>query len=123
MTAQEETYDFIIVGSGGGSAPAALVMNEAGKRVLIIEKEPVIGGTSAYSGGVIWIPNNHIINDEGAGDSHELSRTYLDSVIGEVGSASTSARRDAFIREGGGDDPLPRGQGHEVRARPLARLL
>ena len=100
MTAQEESYDFIIVGSGGGSAPAALVMHEAGKRVLIIEKEPMIGGTSAFSGGVIWIPNNHITNEGGAGDSHERSRTYLDSVIGNVGPASTPARRDAFIREG-----------------------
>jgi 3-oxosteroid 1-dehydrogenase len=102
MAGQEETYDFIIVGSGGGSAPAALVMHEAGKRVLIIEKEAMFGGTSAYSGGVIWIPNNHIINDAGDGDSHERSRTYLDSVIGEVGPASTPARRDAFIRDGAG---------------------
>jgi 3-oxosteroid 1-dehydrogenase len=100
MGADTETYDFIIVGSGGGSAPAALVMKAAGKRVLIIEKESMIGGTSAYSGGVIWIPNNHIINDAGDGDSHERSRKYLDSVIGEVGPASTPARRDAFIREG-----------------------
>jgi 3-oxosteroid 1-dehydrogenase len=100
MAAQEETYDFIIVGSGGGSAPAALVMKEAGKRVLIIEKEPHIGGTSAYSGGIIWIPNNHIINDAGDGDSHARSREYLDNVIGEVGPASTPAKRDAFIREG-----------------------
>jgi 3-oxosteroid 1-dehydrogenase len=100
MATREETYDFVIVGSGGGSAPAALVMKEAGKRVLIIEKEAKIGGTSAFSGGVIWIPNNHIINDAGGGDSHERSRTYLDSVIGEVGPASTPARRDAFIREG-----------------------
>jgi 3-oxosteroid 1-dehydrogenase len=38
MAAQEETFDFIIVGSGGGSAPAALLMKEAGKRVLIIER-------------------------------------------------------------------------------------
>ena len=100
MVADTYTYDFIIVGSGGGSAPAALVMQEAGKRVLIIEKEAMIGGTSAFSGGVIWIPNNHIINDTGDGDSHERSREYLDGVIGEVGPASTPARRDAFIREG-----------------------
>jgi 3-oxosteroid 1-dehydrogenase len=97
--AQDETYDFVIVGSGGGSTPAALVMNEAGKRVLIIEKEPMIGGTSAFSGGLIWIPNNGLRPD--AGDSHEQARTYLDTVIGEVGPASTPARREAFVRAGG----------------------
>lgn len=100
MAGQEETYDFVIVGSGGGSTPAALVMRDAGKRVLIIEKEPHIGGTSAYSGGVIWIPDNHIGKDEGDGDSFERSRTYMDAVVGPVSKASTSARRDAFIREG-----------------------
>ena len=42
MTGREETYDFVVVGSGGGSAPAALVMKDAGKRVLIIEKESMI---------------------------------------------------------------------------------
>jgi 3-oxosteroid 1-dehydrogenase len=100
MAAREETYDFVIVGSGGGSAPAALVMKEAGKRVLIIEKEPMIGGTSAFSGGVIWIPNNHILNAAGGADSPERSRTYLDAVVGEPGPASTPARKEAFIREG-----------------------
>jgi 3-oxosteroid 1-dehydrogenase len=95
--AQEETYDFIVVGSGGGSAPAALVMKEAGKRVLIIEKEPMIGGTSAYSGGLIWIPNNGVSSEK---DSVERSRAYLDAVIGDVGPASTPERRDAFVRNG-----------------------
>jgi 3-oxosteroid 1-dehydrogenase len=100
MTATEDTFDFIVVGSGGGSVPAALMMKEHGKSVLIIEKEPQFGGTSAFSGGVIWIPNNDYINAEGAGDSHERSRTYFDTVVGDVGPASTPARRDAYIRYG-----------------------
>ena len=36
---QDNDYDFIVVGSGGGSVPAALVMHQAGKRVLIVEKQ------------------------------------------------------------------------------------
>ena len=56
MDTPDTAYDFIIVGSGGGSVPAALVMQEQGKRPLIIEKQPVIGGSSAFLGGVIWIP-------------------------------------------------------------------
>ncbi|MEO6717023.1 MAG: FAD-binding protein [Novosphingobium sp.] len=98
---QSNEFDFVVVGSGGGSVPAALVMHEAGKRVLIIEKQSKIGGTSAFSGGVIWIPNNHHVNDEGGGDSHERSRTYLDGLIGETGGPGASPeRRDAYIRHG-----------------------
>jgi 3-oxosteroid 1-dehydrogenase len=98
--ADEHIYDFVIVGSGGGSSPAALTMKASGKSVLIIEKLPHFGGSSAYSGGVIWIPNNHHIKDAGGHDSPELSRQYLDSVVGDVGPASTPARRDAFIKNG-----------------------
>jgi 3-oxosteroid 1-dehydrogenase len=75
-------------------------MHEAGKRVLIVEKQAKIGGTSAFSGGVIWIPNNHILNDAGGGDSPERSREYLDGLIGDVGPASSIERRDAYIRYG-----------------------
>jgi 3-oxosteroid 1-dehydrogenase len=97
--AQDELFDFVIVGSGGGSVPAALVMKQYGKNALIVEKQAHIGGTSAYSGGVIWIPNNHITNTDNT-DSRELSRLYLDTMIGEVGPASSARRRDAYVREG-----------------------
>jgi 3-oxosteroid 1-dehydrogenase len=100
MNGQAEIYDFIIVGSGGGSTPAALLMHEQGKSALIIEKNDMIGGTSAYSGGVIWIPNNHLLNESGGGDSHEHSREYLDGIIGEFTPSSTAEKRDAWIREG-----------------------
>ena len=95
-----ETVDFIIVGSGAGSVPAALAIKEHGRQALIIEKQRVIGGTSAFSGGVLWIPNNDHLNAEGGNDSHECARTYLDGLIGDVGTASSPERRDAFIREG-----------------------
>jgi 3-oxosteroid 1-dehydrogenase len=97
---REEAFDFIIVGSGGGSVPAALMMKDHGKSVVIIEKEPHYGGTSAFSGGVIWIPNNDHLNAEGGNDSPERARTYFDEMIGDVGPASSPARRTAFIREG-----------------------
>jgi len=100
MDAPDTTYDFIIVGSGGGSVPAALVMQEQGKRPLIIEKQPVIGGSSAFSGGVIWIPNNDRLNEESGNDSPERARTYFDAVVGDSGPASSPRRRDAYIRHG-----------------------
>jgi 3-oxosteroid 1-dehydrogenase len=96
----DEEFDFVIVGSGGGSVPAALVMKEQGKRVLIIEKLPVIGGTSVYSGGVIWIPNNHITNPEGSRDSGELSLRYMEAVAGASAAEVAPERRAAYIRGG-----------------------
>ncbi len=96
----EETFDFIIVGSGAGSVPAALAIKASGKRALIIEKQSCFGGTTAFSGGILWVPNNDHLNAEGGNDSHERARTYLDGLIGDAGPASSLARRDAFIREG-----------------------
>jgi 3-oxosteroid 1-dehydrogenase len=75
-------------------------MQEYGKRALIIEKQAKIGGSSAFSGGVIWIPNNDHLNAEGGNDSHERSRTYFDNLIGDAGPASSPQRRDAYIRNG-----------------------
>ncbi len=95
-----QTFDFIIVGSGAASVPAAMVMKHHGKSALIIEKQAVIGGTSAFSGGVIWIPNNDHVNAVGGNDSPEKARTYLDTVVGDAGPSSSPARRDAFIRNG-----------------------
>lgn len=100
MADQDLSYDFIIIGSGAGAVPAALVMKERGKRALIIEKQDVVGGSTAFSGGVTWIPNNDHLNAAGGNDSHERAREYLDGLIGDAGPGSSIARRDAFIDNG-----------------------
>ncbi len=93
-------FDFIIVGSGGGSVPAALMMKDQGKSVVIIEKEPHYGGTSAYSGGRDLDSRAHDhLNAAGGNDSLERASTYFDEMVGDVGPASSPARRAAFIRE------------------------
>ncbi|HEX7856345.1 MAG TPA: FAD-binding protein [Sphingobium sp.] len=98
--AATQEFDFIIVGSGGGSVPAALVMKDQGKTAVIIEKLPVFGGTSAYSGGVIWIPNNHIGNPDGSKDSPERARRYMDTLAGASADTIIPQRRDAYVRGG-----------------------
>jgi 3-oxosteroid 1-dehydrogenase len=75
MTTQ--AYDVIVVGSGVAGAMAALRAHEQGLSVLIVEKAHKYGGTSATSGGVIWIPN-HGLN--GSDDSREQALTYLASI-------------------------------------------
>ncbi len=97
-----ETFDFVVVGSGGGSMCAGLMMRAAGKSVLILEKTDLIGGTTAKSGGVMWIPNNRFMKRDGVPDSYEDALAYLDDVIGDDPKAkgATRERRIAYLTEG-----------------------
>jgi 3-oxosteroid 1-dehydrogenase len=98
----EEQYDFVVVGSGAGSMVAALYMRRQGRRVLVLEKTGLVGGSTARSGGVMWIPNNPFMARDGVADSVEQARTYLESVTGgqDDAPAATPARREAFLQQG-----------------------
>jgi 3-oxosteroid 1-dehydrogenase len=80
MRGFDETFDWVVVGSGAGSMASALVMRQAGKSVLVLEKTEFIGGTTAKSGGVIWVPNNRFIRAEEPGESAEKALQYLEAV-------------------------------------------
>jgi 3-oxosteroid 1-dehydrogenase len=101
MTSFDETFDFVVVGSGGGSMCAGLVMRSAGKSVLILEKTEVVGGTTARSGGVMWIPNNPFMKRDGVADSLEKATTYLDAVSGDQLDApgASPKRRATYLTE------------------------
>ncbi|HEY1076451.1 MAG TPA: FAD-dependent oxidoreductase [Fontimonas sp.] len=94
MSGFDERFDFIVAGSGGGSMCAALVLRSAGKRVLILEKEDLVGGTTARSGGVMWIPDNPFMRRDVVDDSVEQACAYLDSLIADrADTQGTSPRR------------------------------
>jgi len=73
----ENDYDVIIVGSGAGAMTAAIFAADQGNSVLIVEKSDKYGGTSAISGGGIWIPNNDEFKALGGTDSYESALTYI----------------------------------------------
>ncbi|MFD2857732.1 FAD-dependent oxidoreductase [Seohaeicola zhoushanensis] len=75
-------FDAIVIGSGVSGLTTAIVAAQQGLKVLVIEKAPVFGGTTAYSGGVGWIPNNHLMHEAGLDDSREKAETYLRAVLG-----------------------------------------
>ena len=100
MSTWDETRDFVIVGSGGGSIIAALAVKDAGKDPLILEKTDKVGGSTAMSGGVFWIPNSPVLARVGVNDSAEKARTYLDAAVGDVGPGTTRARKDMFLEQG-----------------------
>jgi 3-oxosteroid 1-dehydrogenase len=81
----DREVDVLVVGTGNGGLTAAVCNWEMGtKDVLIIEKQDKVGGTSATSGGGIWIPNSHYAKEVGAEDSPEAAKAYLmNTLFGE----------------------------------------
>ena len=73
-----ETYDVIVIGSGAAGAMTALRATELGLSVLILEKAHKFGGTSATSGGVLWIPNHGLAQ---SGDSRDQALQYLSNIV------------------------------------------
>jgi len=98
MSNFDETYDWVVAGSGAGSFVSALVMRAAGKSVLILEKMPTVGGTTAKSGGVIWVPNNRFMIEAGEMDSAAAGITYLDAVCEDL-PGSTHEKRLTYVNE------------------------
>jgi 3-oxosteroid 1-dehydrogenase len=81
----DETYDVIVIGSGAGGMTAALCAQGQGLSSVVIEQAAVYGGTSAVSGGGIWIPCNDGMPSTGISDSPEEALTYLKHLTqGEV---------------------------------------
>ena len=102
MSTFDEVFDWVVVGNGAGSMSSALVMRKAGKSVVILEKSPWAGGTTAKSGGVIWVPNSRFMKAAGVEDSAEAAITYLDAVVAtDAGEApgTSRERRLAYVHE------------------------
>jgi hypothetical protein len=75
-----QTYDVVILGSGAAGLTAALAAAVEGARVAVFEKGELLGGTTALSGGTIWIPNNQPARKAGIKDSRERGLEYLASL-------------------------------------------
>ncbi len=86
--------DLLIVGSGAAGFSAALTASHAGLDVLMVEKEKLFGGTTAYSAGVIWIPANRHGRALGIADSKEEALTYLQQ---EAGNRLNLELANAFL--------------------------
>jgi 3-oxosteroid 1-dehydrogenase len=93
----DETFDVVIVGSGAGSVTAALKAKSLGGSCVIVEKQSLFGGSTAFSGGVAWIPNSPLHKDK---DSEESARSYLKSFFADDGGkASPPVKSEMFLRE------------------------
>ncbi|MBV9322145.1 MAG: FAD-binding protein, partial [Mycobacterium sp.] len=96
----DHSVDLLIAGSGGGGMVAALAALDAGLQPLIVEKQALVGGSTGMSGGMVWLPNNPLMRMDGIADSHEEGLAYFADVVGDIGAASSPARREMFLTAG-----------------------
>lgn len=96
----EINVDVLVVGSGAAGLVGALAARHAGLRTLVVEKTELVGGSSAMSGGGLWIPDNPVSKKAGLSDSFEEAWTYLSNIVPEAGEATAPERIRAFLKHG-----------------------
>ena len=97
MIDQDITCDLVVVGSGAAGLACAITARKRGLNVVVLEKEPVFGGTTALSGGVLWIPLGPHGRKQNAGDTADAVRRYMQE---ETGAFYDAEAVDAFIEHG-----------------------
>jgi 3-oxosteroid 1-dehydrogenase len=90
-------FDVVVVGSGAAGMTAALTAAQRGLTVLVIEKAAAFGGSTARSGGGLWVPGNEVLNRAGVADTPEQARDYLAHV---VAGRAPAARQQALLEHG-----------------------
>ncbi|GAA4753500.1 FAD-binding protein [Modestobacter marinus] len=96
-TTQDETFDVVVVGSGAAAFATALGAVDEGLSAVLLESTDKWGGSTAMSGGGMWLPDNPLMARAGVGDSREEALTYLAATVGEEGVAASRARQEAFV--------------------------
>lgn len=95
----EDTYDVVVVGAGGAGMAAALAAADHGLSTLIVEKSNYFGGSTARSGGGVWIPGNYALvaaHQVDPGD-REAAKKYLDAIVGD---AAPQSNRYTYLDRG-----------------------
>lgn len=96
-TAWDLEADAVVVGGGTGLAGAIAAARTGAESVLVLEKRAGVGGNTAMSGGVAWVPNNHVMRAAGIADSRETALVYLRKLRLEQ---ADEALLEAFIDQG-----------------------
>jgi len=112
-----DVYDLIVIGAGAGGLTAAATAAAHGRKVLVLEFSNRVGGTTAISGGMVWIPANHKMRAAGLSDSLDAARDYLRRVVPDC---EADPRMAAFLARG--DEAIRFLDEHTaVKLRPVRR--
>ena len=112
-----ERYDIVVIGSGAAGLAAACTAAALGRRAVVLEYSDRVGGTTAISGGMVWIPANHKMREAGLTDSLDAARTYLGQL---VPGGAEDRRMAAFLAHG--DEAIRFLEAHtSVELRPVRR--
>src|SRR4051794_9544672 len=93
----KQSCDVVVVGAGGAGMTAALAAARQGLDTVLVEKSNYFGGSTARSGGGVWIPGNYALVAAGEADDPEESKRYLEAIVGGI---VPKVRRDTFIDRG-----------------------
>ena len=93
----DDSFDVVVVGSGASGMAAAITAASEGLKVLVVEKQPQFGGTTARSGGWLWVPGTHLAAAQGLHEPPGAARRYLQH---EAGAHFDAARVDTFLQQG-----------------------
>jgi succinate dehydrogenase/fumarate reductase flavoprotein subunit len=97
MAQENISVDVLVVGSGASGMAAAITARSQGLKVLVVEKEPQYGGTTARSGGWLWIPGTRLATEQGIEEPPGAAKTYLRH---EATTNFNEKRVDAFLENG-----------------------
>lgn len=92
-----DEVDVVVVGAGGAGMTAALAAAKQGLDVVLLEKSAYFGGSTARSGGGVWIPDNYALKAAGQADGTTEAKRYLDAIVGDV---VPKIRRDTYLDRG-----------------------
>lgn len=93
----EKAVDFLVIGSGAAGVGAALFAASQGRSVMLCEKAKKIGGTTALSNAMIWVPCSDHAKEANIDDTLDEARTYLK---GELGNYYDKVKIDAYLERG-----------------------
>ena len=85
----DDSFDVVVIGSGSAGFAAAMAAADEGLSAVICESTDRWGGSSAMSGGGMWLPNNPVMQLEGVGDSRDEALAYMEATIGDAGPATS----------------------------------
>lgn len=113
----DEHYDVVVLGAGAAGMTAACVAAAEGARVLLVEAAGQVGGTTAISGGMVWVPANRKMTAAGLADSIDDARAYLEATVPD---AKGDALLEGFLARG--DEAIAYLEEHtDVKLRPVLR--